>query len=273
MTSRTVQVRRRPRSPPGCNRAKSSGPNPRNSDRAIARASPIARVAVVLAVGARSCGHASISTLTSSTRSARRARLEPDSDVRATTEIPNLPITGIRLSSSSDSPLLEMARTRSPATSTPTSPWAASPGWRKMAGVPVEENVDASFRATFPDFPIPVTTTRPVMESIRRTASANVASRRSASEATLSLSMRSTSLPRSMIRESASRPVVLSVTRLRPPMLDALRDVLLHQGAPFASRRQQGLDELAHRSVASCPLPDPCRGLLDLGHGVCHCSR
>ena len=44
----------------------------------------------------------------------------------------------------------------------PRSPWLASAGWTKLAGVPVDANVAAILRATWPLLPIPVTMTRPV---------------------------------------------------------------------------------------------------------------
>ena len=43
----------------------------------------------------------------------------------------------------------------------PRSPWLASAGWTKSAGVPVEASVAAILRATWPLLPMPVTTTRP----------------------------------------------------------------------------------------------------------------
>ena len=45
----------------------------------------------------------------------------------------------------------------------PRSPWLASAGWTKSAGVPVEARVAAILRATWPLLPMPVTTTRPVI--------------------------------------------------------------------------------------------------------------
>jgi hypothetical protein len=43
----------------------------------------------------------------------------------------------------------------------PRSPWLASAGWTKWAGVPVEARVAAILRLTWPDFPMPDTITRP----------------------------------------------------------------------------------------------------------------
>ena len=51
-----------PKVPPGCEKAKSSAVKPRASSKAMASASPITSAVVVLDVGARSRGQASIST-------------------------------------------------------------------------------------------------------------------------------------------------------------------------------------------------------------------
>ena len=63
--------------------------------------------------------------------------------------------------SSSLSPLLEMASTRSPGVTMPRSPWLASAGCTNIAGVPVEASVAAILRPTWPLLPMPITTTRP----------------------------------------------------------------------------------------------------------------
>src|ERR1700750_1637944 len=70
ITSEMCTGRRRPRLPAGCERAKSSGVNPRASSRATASASPMTSAAVVLAVGASPCGQASEATFASRLRSA-----------------------------------------------------------------------------------------------------------------------------------------------------------------------------------------------------------
>ena len=66
--------------------------------------------------------------------------------------------------SSFDSPPLEMASTTSSVVSMPRSPWLASAGWTKNDGVPVEARVAAIFCPIWPDFPIPVTITRPLVD-------------------------------------------------------------------------------------------------------------
>ena len=76
MTSSTCNNKRRPKLPPGCDRAKSSSVKPRASSNATANASPIASVAVVLAVGREIQRAASLGTLTSSTTSAARPSVD-----------------------------------------------------------------------------------------------------------------------------------------------------------------------------------------------------
>ena len=44
----------------------------------------------------------------------------------------------------------------------PRSPWLASAGCTKYAGVPVLASVEAILRAMWPDLPMPLTTTRPL---------------------------------------------------------------------------------------------------------------
>ena len=58
----------------------------------------------------------------------------------------------------------------------PRSPWLASPGWTKSAGVPVEAKVEAILRATWPLLPMPVTTTRPRAAAQRSSAAPKAAS-------------------------------------------------------------------------------------------------
>ena len=54
-----------------------------------------------------------------------------------------------------------MASTTSPLVTMPRSPWLASAGCRKNAGVPVLASVAAILPPTWPDLPMPETTTRP----------------------------------------------------------------------------------------------------------------
>ncbi len=83
--------------------------------------------------------------------------------------------------SSSLSPLLLMASTTSPAMTMPRSPWLASAGCTKKAGVPVEASVAAVLRPTWPLLPMPITTTRPRHSSIACTARAKPSPWRAAS--------------------------------------------------------------------------------------------
>jgi hypothetical protein len=73
-------------------------------------------------------------------------------------------------------PVNEPASTTSPATTAPRSPWIASAGCRKSAGVPVDESVAATLRITRPLFPIPVHTTRPRHDPSRPTARSKLSS-------------------------------------------------------------------------------------------------
>src|SRR5438067_2339878 len=63
--------------------------------------------------------------------------------------------------SSALSPEFDRARIASLKLIMPRSPWLASAGWTKRAGVPVEASVAAIFRAICPLLPIPVTISRP----------------------------------------------------------------------------------------------------------------
>jgi len=175
MRSATV-CSRRPSAPPGCSRAKSSSENPFSSKRTTASASPIAKAAVVEAVGARPSGHASSGTPTSSTTSAYRPRVESGFPVIAITGSPILWNMGSSRTISSVSPELERATTTSPRRTMPRSPWIPSPACRKKAGVPVEAIVAAIFRPISPDFPMPVTTTFPRADLRRSTAFPNLSS-------------------------------------------------------------------------------------------------
>ena len=104
--------------------------------------------AVVLVVGARLCGQASRSTLQSSTMSAWRARVDCNPPVIAIKGTPSRLMTGRMAVTSPTSPLLDSASTTSPGVTMPRSPWLASPGCTKNAGVPVEARVAAILRPT-----------------------------------------------------------------------------------------------------------------------------
>ena len=178
MTSPTRVSSLRPSAPPGCERAKSSARKPRASSSATARASPSASCTVVLVVGARLSGQASRSTLLSSTMSAWRARVDCAPPVMATSGTPRRRSMGRMAVSSVLSPLLEMASTRSCGVTMPRSPWLASAGCTKKAGVPVEASVAAILRPMWPLLPMPMTTARPLTCSMRCTAWAKRSSSR-----------------------------------------------------------------------------------------------
>ncbi len=84
----------------------------------------------------------------------------------------------------------------------PRSPWLASAGWTKKAGVPVLASVAAILRAICPDLPIPETTTRPRQPSSSATAWTKPPSSWSRSARTASASMSSTSRASASARSS-----------------------------------------------------------------------
>ncbi len=174
----TCISRRRPSVPPGWRRANSSAEKPRASSTATASASPIASAVVVLVVGARLCGQASCSTLTSSAMSAACASEESIRPVSTINGTPSRLTCGISNRISAVSPELDSASSRSGRVIIPKSPCPASAGCRKKAGVPVLASVAAIFPAMWPDLPMPLTMTRPSQASSARQAAAKCASRR-----------------------------------------------------------------------------------------------
>ena len=96
---------------------------------------------------------------------------------------------GTMASSSALSPELDSATITSSSVIMPRSPWLASAGWTKKAGVPVLASVEAILLATWPDLPIPLTTVRPLHARINSTARAKRSSRRADSAATAAASM------------------------------------------------------------------------------------
>ena len=74
--------------------------------------------------------------------------------------------------SSSVRPELDSAMNTSCAVTMPRSPWLASAGCTKKAGVPVEASVAAILRAMCPDLPMPLTMTRPWQASTWRQGTA-----------------------------------------------------------------------------------------------------
>ncbi|OBX37267.1 hypothetical protein A8U91_01625 [Halomonas elongata] len=75
--------------------------------------------------------------------------------------VPRRLSSGNRAVTSAVSPECDSARTTSPGVIMPRSPWLASPGCTKKAGVPVLARVAAILPPMWPDLPMPVTTTRP----------------------------------------------------------------------------------------------------------------
>ncbi len=122
MMSATFSNSLRPSAPPGWEKAKSSAVKPRASSSAIARASPITSVTVVLVVGARSSGQASWLTPISSQASAAWPSAELALPVMLIRGTSRRLISGIRVTTSEVVPELEMAMTTSLRVSMPRSP-------------------------------------------------------------------------------------------------------------------------------------------------------
>src|SRR3954471_7654448 len=95
-----------------------------------------------------------------------------------------------------------MAMNTSPLSTMPRSPWLASAGCTKYAGVPVLAMVEAILRAMWPDLPMPLTTTRPLRPLISSTAWTKPWSSRSPSARTASASIART-------RRASSNALVL----------------------------------------------------------------
>ena len=199
MTFSTFSSRRRPSAPPGWNIAKSWLVKLRSAIRAMAMASPMASVAVVLAVGASPRGHASRSTLMSMKWSLNLPSCDSRRPHIATIVAPMRRMIGRMLTISVDSPLLEMAMTTSFSVTMPRSPWNASAGCRKKAGVPVLASVAAILRPTWPDLPMPVTTTRAGQLRMQLTTATNSSPIRSLSARTALPSMSNVSIAVSLI--------------------------------------------------------------------------
>src|SRR5579875_3335886 len=108
-----------------------------------------------------------------------------------------------------------MASSTSPATSIPRSPWRASAGCRNIAGVPVLESVAATLRPIRPDFPIPVTTTRPRQPSSSSTALSKRPSSRSCRSRMACASISST-------RRATSRLMLSPLTHERSELVQAV---------------------------------------------------
>ena len=160
--SATRNSRRLPKLPAGWLNAKSSGVNARACSNTTASASPNAITAVVLEVGARPSGQASLETAAVIWISAWRAMVEVGWAVIQMRVMFLRFNAGIIAAISSLSPELEIATTTSWSTIMPKSPCAASAGWTKNAGVPVEAMVAAILRPMCPDLPMPVMTTLPL---------------------------------------------------------------------------------------------------------------
>ena len=135
----------------------------------------------MLAVGVRPRGHASLSTPTSMTMLLCFARVEFLLPVNVMIVHPILRILGIRILSSSVSPLLERAINISSWPTIPRSPCMASAGCKNRDLVPVLLRVATIFRPTIPDLPMPLMIKRPLELWMSSTILAKLSSMRSAS--------------------------------------------------------------------------------------------
>jgi hypothetical protein len=155
---------------------KCSSVKARRSISATASASPSAMVSVVEVVGATPTAQASraagrISPTSEASISAERGRL-----ATPISGIANRRVWPMTSCNSCDSPEFEITSATSPCVIMPRSPWLASEGCTKKAGVPVEASVAAILRPTWPDLPMPLTTTRPGAARMVSTACAKGAS-------------------------------------------------------------------------------------------------
>ena len=151
--------------PAGCDEAKSFFVKPFDSKRAIARASPNAKAAVVDEVGARFRGHASLD-LISIAISDIFAIVDFLLPVKDVIFFVNLFKEGKIFIISSVSPELEIKKTISFFPIKPRSPWAASVGWIKIDPVPVLERVAEIFCPICPDLPTPIMINLPSLSLI-----------------------------------------------------------------------------------------------------------
>lgn len=145
MMSLTLVSSARPREPPGWRLAKSRAVKWRASTRAMARASPMTSMAVVLEVGARFSGQASRETPVSSTMSEYLAREEAVLPVMEMMGSSKRLMKGSRASSSEVSPEKDIAMQTSPSWTMPRSPCRAFRESSRTVGVPVEFRVATIF--------------------------------------------------------------------------------------------------------------------------------
>ena len=158
MMSLTLVSSARPREPPGWRLAKSRAVEWRASTRAMARASPMTSMAVVLEVGARFSGQASRETPVSSTMSEYLAREEAVLPVMEMMGSSKRLMKGSRASSSEVSPEKDIAMQTSPSWTMPRSPCRAFRESSRTVGVPVEFRVATILAPMLPDLPTPTMT-------------------------------------------------------------------------------------------------------------------
>ncbi len=256
ITSRTRSNSFRLRAPPGWSAAKSSRRNPLTSSRVTASASPRASATVVLVVGASVSGHASSARPASSTTVAACPSVESGAPVRATIGTPSRFNCSTSPNSSSDSPLFDRRIATSSRPTMPRSPCSESTGCRNAAGVPVDVNVAAIFRAMSPDFPTPETMSRPEAAASRAMAWPNAAPSPCATCWIASASRASTRRPRSARSGCALGGIA--------PLLQ----ILVHGVVPNAAGRENRLRDLSNDAVSTRALRDERGDGGDFGDGV-----
>ncbi|MNV78797.1 hypothetical protein D3C71_1723130 [compost metagenome] len=110
--------------------------------------------------------------------------------VRLISLMPRRLISGSRVTISAVLPEFDRARMTSSRVIMPMSPWLASAGCTKNAGVPVLARVAAILLPMCPDLPMPTTTTRPLLARISSQALTKLSSMRASRASTASSSRR-----------------------------------------------------------------------------------
>ena len=155
----THNIKFLPNCPAGCVWAYSFELKPFLNIKAEAIASPIEEATAKLAVGTIPKLSASSLVEASKQTSTLFANIPSLLPINPTIFAFLLLKTGSRKINSGVDPLFDKKITVSPSDEFPRSPCTASDGCKNAAGVPVLLNVAAIFFPTWPDFPIPVTTT------------------------------------------------------------------------------------------------------------------
>src|SRR6185437_6980271 len=171
----------------------------------------------------------------------------------------------VRFFSSAVSPDQDSAMITSLLAIMPRSPWLASPGWTKSAGVPVEEKVEAILRPTWPDLPMPVTITRPCAARIRSIAAAKLEPRPL----------------RSAVASASMPPPSASSVRKAESMAACARSLVMSAGLGLAMRRFRSLvirgidstEQAARQAWQGQKLTPPLCELAAIRKHIAHCRQ